>query len=130
MLLPAVRFSQATTCTREGRAHRAYGKSRLLSYLGVTLSRVPEEQDFTISFAERVERVPDLAHALTLRQVTRRVRRGFLSIFSLTLQEGEVAFPPDRRPGLVTGEVGRDLEEPRARLLRLMAERPDERVAV
>ncbi len=37
-----------------------------------------------------------------------------------------MAFPPDRRTGLVTGEVGRDLEEPSAWLLRLVAERPDE----
>jgi hypothetical protein len=50
-----------------------------------------------------------------------------LSILGLTLEEGEVAFPPDRRASFVTREVRRDLEKPCSRLLRLVAKSPYER---
>jgi hypothetical protein len=42
------------------------------------------------------------------------------------LEEREVTFPPDSRPGLVSREIGRYREDPGSRLLRAVGQGPDE----
>ena len=104
------------------RSRRDFERSRDLSVIEPS---IPKEEGLPISLAQRLERPAD--HGLPFALLELRGRIGGHGMYlRFRFQQCQVALPANRRTRFISGEVGRNGEQPSPRIVGILPERPDE----
>src|SRR5690606_38670804 len=128
LLQRGIGIGQPAPRAGQGRADGAEREAGLLRDVGIAESRIPEPEYVAVPLRELVERTAHGLEALAALEVVVGGRGGDGRFgLALGVEQREMLAPAHDRAGLVPGEVGRDGEQPGTRVLRLLAERADER---